>query len=126
MNQHDKTSDSALLVRMRESLNALPGLSLAEQQRLQRARQAAVHGSGKAPSRWRLPLWRPMGAVALAASMLLAVVLIWDVGNGLGPEGLPALALEGAEVEWLLADDEADWLSVADDVAFVFWATQGI
>ena len=126
MNQHDKTSDSALLARMRETLDALPGLSLAEQQRLQRARQAAVRGSGKAPSRWRLPLWRPMGTVALAASMLLAVVLIWDVGNGLGPEGLPALALEGAEVEWLLAGDEADWLSVADDVAFVFWATQGI
>ena len=126
MNQHDKTSDSALLVRMRETLDSLPGLSLAEQQRLQQARQAAVHGSGKAPSRWRLPLWRPMGAVALAASMLLAVVLIWDVGNGLGPEGMPALTLDSTEVEWLLAGDEADWLSVADDVAFVFWATQGI
>ncbi|SIT72540.1 hypothetical protein SAMN05216526_1676 [Ectothiorhodosinus mongolicus] len=126
MNPQDKTIDSALLARMRETLDVLPGLSLAEQQRLQQARQAAVHGSGKAPSRWRLPLWRPMGAVALAASVMLAVVLIWDVGNGLGPEGLPALAVDGAEVEWLLAGDEADWLSVADDVAFVFWATQGI
>ncbi|SEQ40482.1 hypothetical protein SAMN05421693_1297 [Ectothiorhodospira magna] len=113
------------LARVRQTLDRQTDLSPQEERRLHRARQEAFARATRARGwpRWmtdtgRGGSWRPVGGLAVAASVTLAVVMVLNPGTMHHPP-LPVALAELEDIEWVL--DEGFWV---DDPAFLQWVME--
>jgi hypothetical protein len=120
MTEHEEGEQKKFAAQCRAHLVAhVEALDPAIQSRLARARERALtQGRETATARpFRVPgAWLPVGVVALAASLALAVWISRPV-----PAAAPSAEAAAVEdVDWLVSGEETDFY--ADDAAFYEWA----
>lgn len=114
------------LCRVRQTLDRQAGLSLQEEMRLQRARREAFAraDAGAGPRSVagvdKRHGWMPLGGLAAAASVMLAVVLVLNLDT-MGHPPLPVVLAEMDDIEWVLDMDES---FLMNDPAFLQWAME--
>ncbi|EHQ51151.1 hypothetical protein ECTPHS_00580 [Ectothiorhodospira sp. PHS-1] len=114
------------LAQARRTLDRQTGLSLQEAMRLQSARREAFAKAGAAApprpvsGRGKRPGWMPLGGLAAAASVMLAVVVVFNLETMQHPL-LPVVLAELDDIEWVLELDEGFWMN---DPAFLQWVME--